>query len=113
MPRITLNLPDLPSHWTRTPNLLVDRLLPELKDTELRVLLVLLRQTVGWNRAGRPVMVSYRTLIARTGRQSEAIAKALAALAARRLIHIEGSLTLRKGGAHGSQTEQQHLTRKD
>ncbi len=62
--------------------------MPPLRDTELRLLLVLLRQTVGWNQDGRAVILPYRTLIRRTGRQSDAIAKALESLARRELIHI-------------------------
>ncbi len=79
------------------PNPVLDRLLPELKDTELRVLLVLIRQTFGWNRPYRPVILSYRTLKARTGRESEAIAKAIRSLRARGLIH-----TTRSGSVSGA-----------
>lgn len=60
--------------------------MPELRDTELRLLLVLLRQTTGWNREGRPVILSYRTLSRRTGRQSEALARGLDSLRDRKLI---------------------------
>jgi hypothetical protein len=73
--------------WTKTPNLLLDALLPTLKDTELRVILVLLRQTVGWNLDHRIVTISYRTLVHRTGRRSAAIAAALRSLQAKGLIH--------------------------
>lgn len=62
--------------------------MPTLKDTELRVLLVLLRQTVGWQKTGRPVVIPYRSLKKRTGRQSEAIAGALRSLRDRELIHM-------------------------
>jgi hypothetical protein len=64
---------------TPVPNTLIDHLLPDLKDTELRVLLVVLRQTVG--RGGKPAdWLSHRQLKARTGRASEAIAAAVDAL---------------------------------
>ena len=69
------------------PNLLLDRLLPELRDTELRILLILVRATTGWNREGKPTILSYRTLMRRSGRGSEAIARALASLSAKGLIH--------------------------
>jgi predicted transcriptional regulator len=62
--------------------------MPSLKDTELRILLVLIRQTIGWQRDGRPVVLSYKTLMKKTGRHSEAIAKALHALREAGLIHI-------------------------
>lgn len=86
MPKLSLQVrPQIP--WTKMPNILVDRLLPELKDTELRVLLVLLRQTTGWSRDGRAVTPSYRLLMKRTGRHSEAVAGALKSLKAKGLIH--------------------------
>lgn len=62
--------------------------MPTLRDTELRVLLVVLRSTVGWNREGVAVSLTYRTLVRRTGRQSEAIAAALRSLEAKGLVHI-------------------------
>lgn len=74
----------LQAGWTKTPNRLLDQLLPTLRDTELRVLLVLLRHTVGWNRPDRVVTMPYGLLISRTGRQSEAISKALRSLERRR-----------------------------
>lgn len=64
--------------------------MPTLGDTELRILLLLVRQTAGWNRTGQALTLTYRTLAARTGRRSEAIAKALASLESKRLIHISG-----------------------
>lgn len=64
--------------------------MPTLRDTELRVLMVLQRETAGWNREGRAVRLTYRTLCARTGRGSEAVASALASLEEKGLIHVEG-----------------------
>lgn len=89
MPRIKANLPGTP--WTKVPNDLFDRLMPTLRDTELRVLLALVRATSGWNREGRPALLTYRALTALTGRQSEAVANAIAALTRRGLIHILGA----------------------
>lgn len=111
MPRLKLNLPGPAVPWTKTPNSVFDRLVPTLKDTELRVLLVLVRQTHGWKREGKSVVLSYRTLKARTGRQSEAISKALASLALRGLIHRASALTHRtslNSNPNRSQTEEQH-----
>ncbi|MHB8636726.1 MAG: hypothetical protein ACYC96_09670 [Fimbriimonadaceae bacterium] len=87
MPKLKLNLPIYAANWTKTPNLVIDKLMPELKDTELRVLLVLIRQTIGWRREGRVAVLSYRTLMRQTGRSSEAIGNALKSLKARGLIH--------------------------
>lgn len=50
--------------------------------------MILLRCTVGWNRADSPVVLSYRVLQQRSGRSSEAISKALVALESEGLIHI-------------------------
>lgn len=87
MPRLRSLLPNLKHSWTKLPNYLLDKLLPSLKDTELRVLLVILRQTAGWNKTGAATILSYRQLKKRTGRESEAIAKAIRDLEARGLIH--------------------------
>jgi len=73
--------------WTKVPNHLIDRLMPTLKDTELRILLVLVRSTSGWNREGSSVPLTYRALVSRTGRHTEAIAGALRSLRDKRLIH--------------------------
>ncbi len=53
--------------------------------------MVLLRSTVGWNRAEFPVQLTYRVLQARTGRSSEAISKALVSLERQGFIHISRS----------------------
>lgn len=87
------NLPGTP--WTKVPNALLDRLMPTLKDTELRILLVLIRATSGWNREGKSVPLTYRALMARTGRHSEAVANAIAELSKRGLIHASDLRMLR------------------
>lgn len=111
MPRIRLLLPGNQTPWTKIPNFLLDRLLPELKDTELRLLLVIVRQTLGWQREGRPVIISYRTLMKRTGRGSEAVSKAIRALHARGVIHsphAKRQRPIRFLDKHASKTEQQY-----
>ena len=62
--------------------------MPELKDTELRILLLALRMSAGWGRTNYPVTLSYRVIKKRTGRQSAAISAALASLSERGLIHM-------------------------
>lgn len=89
MPRVRLLLTTKATGWTKAPNLLFDRLLPTLRDTELRVLLVILRQTTGWQREGTVVALSYRQLVRRTGRQSAAVSRALRRLERLGAIHIE------------------------
>lgn len=87
MPRLKLTLPGTTTPWTKAPNLLLDTLMPSLKDTELRILLILLRQTIGWNQPDRLVILPYKALMKRSGRGSEAVSGALKSLTARGLIH--------------------------
>jgi hypothetical protein len=75
------------------PNRLIDQMAPGLKDTELRVLLVVLRQTVGWRQSERSFKgrdwLTHRQLMRRTGRASAAISAAVASLVERGLIVVE------------------------
>ena len=110
MPRLKSLLPTLTHSWTKVPNQLLDRLLPRLKDTELRILLVILRETSGWNKEGAPLTLSYRKLMQRTGRSSEAIAGALTGLERKRLIHRpqqRSRISLGKAKSGGSKSEDQ------
>ena len=66
------------------PAVVIDTLLPQLKDTELRLLLVVLRQT--WGRNKEADWLSHTQLKARTGRASEAVSGALDALVRRGLV---------------------------
>lgn len=91
--------------WHPIPTRLVDEVMPRLKDTELRVLLVVLRQTWGWKadrtetgskREGsshgqtkRRDWLSHHQLCRRTGRGSEAVSGAVASLTASGLIIVE------------------------
>ena len=83
--------------WHPVPVRLVDEVMPGLRDTELRVLLVVLRQTWGWraDRFGengahkRRDWLSHRQLCRRTGRGSDAVSAAVASLSASGLIIVE------------------------
>ena len=101
--------------WHPVPLRLVDEVMPGLKDTELRVLLVVLRQTWGWKADGRnpgrtasdrtdrgnrqttidkkPTKrrdwLSHSQLCRRTGRGSDAVSGAVASLTASGLIVVE------------------------
>src|SRR5689334_8031175 len=86
MPRLKLNLYTPEKNWTKVPNVVLDRLMPILKDTELRVLLILIRQTYGWNRPAGAPLIPYTVLMKRTGRKSEAIARAIKDLRKKGLI---------------------------
>jgi len=100
--------------WHPVPIRLVDTVMPHLKDTELRVMLVVLRQTWGWKmdrtnvektEAGQQARTSKQTttkqatkrrdwlshhqLCRRTGRGSDAVSAAVASLTASGLIIVE------------------------
>lgn len=79
------------------PNSLFDEYIPTLTDTELRVLLVVIRATLGWREADGQGNTRYKTrdwinhaqLQRRTGRSSAAISRAVQSLVERSLIHVE------------------------
>ncbi len=79
---------------TPVPNGLLDRVMPTLRDTELRVLLVVVRQTLGWQEgpdASQRKMKDWLTqsqLMRRTGRASGAVARAVDTLVQARLISV-------------------------
>ena len=85
------------SPWHPVPVRLVDEVMPHLRDTELRVLLVVLRQTWGWQasplagdwRHKRRDWISHRQLCRRTGRGSDAVSGAVASLTTAGLIVVE------------------------
>lgn len=75
------------------PNALFDLVLPTLKDTELRVLLIVMRQTWGWRKSRTAYVerdwISRALFCRRTGRASEAISGAVATLVEKELIAVE------------------------
>ncbi len=79
---------------TPVPTALIDRVMPALRDTELRVLLVVVRQTLGWQVGKDPYLRKERDwltqsqLMRRTGRASGAVAHAVDALVRRGLIDV-------------------------
>ena len=79
---------------TPVPNALLDRVMPTLRDTELRVLLVIVRQTLGWQVGTDPTRRKDRDWLTqsqfrqRTGRASEAISHAVDALVQVGLISV-------------------------
>lgn len=101
MPNNPASHPDLITPFTAFPCVLIDRVMPTLRDTEWRLLCVVVRQTVGWGANGhrhkRRDWMTQRQLIARTGRNSVAISNALGTLVRRRLVDAsdqEGNLLL-------------------
>jgi len=79
---------------TPVPNRLLDRVMPGLRDSELRVLLVVVRQTLGWQAGPHPSQRKERDwltqsqLMRRTGRASEAVASAVDSLVRGGLIDV-------------------------
>ena len=91
----TYELPfSLTGGTTPVPTALLDRVMPTLRDTELRVLLVVVRQTLGWQVGKDPRLRKERDwltqsqLMRRTGRASGAVARAVDALVRRGLIDV-------------------------
>ena len=79
---------------TPVPNWLLDQAMPKLRDTELRVLLVVVRQTLGWQALNDPSRRKERDwltqshLMRRTGRASEALSRAVDGLVRGGLIDV-------------------------
>lgn len=79
--------------WTPFPNSLIDLYMPTLTDTEWRILVTVVRATLGWQheQSGKRlprVCLSNWQLKKRTGRQSAAISAAVESLSVHRLIII-------------------------
>lgn len=68
---------------TQIPNTVLDELMPNLKDVELRVLLIVVRQTLGWiedletGRRKEKDWISRSQLMSKTGRKQRAISSAV------------------------------------
>ncbi len=92
--------------WHPVPLRLVDEVMPRLRDTELRIMLVVLRQTWGWRadrseggkhkhgekhggKHKRRDWLSHRQLCRRTGRGSDAVSGAVASLVEAGLLVVE------------------------
>lgn len=81
------------SATTPFPNRLLDEAMPHLKDTEWRVLCVIVRQTLGWglkDGKGRKKndWLTQAQLVRKTGRDRAALSRAVDALVQRELIEV-------------------------
>ena len=65
------------SNYTQIPNEVLDRL-PELKNAEVRVILTVCRQTLGWQRTRRRLSISY--LMKQTGLSRKSVIRACKSL---------------------------------
>jgi hypothetical protein len=83
------------TYTTPFPNVLIDEVMPHLKDTSWRVLCVIVRQTLGWHDASglrkERDWLTRSQLKARTGRNSEAIAQAIDTLVRQGYITAQNS----------------------
>jgi len=88
------NFAAFPGGMTPVPNGLLDRVMPMLRDTELRVLLVVVRQTLGWQDGPDSAQrkekdwLTQGQLMRRTGRASGAVSRAVDALVRAALIDV-------------------------
>jgi|GEM_PF-1081630 len=77
---------------TAFPNMLLDEVMPTLKDTEWRLLCVVVRQTLGWQQQGRRKRrdwLTQRQLIAKTNRNSQAVSRAVDSLVRQGLLEVQ------------------------
>src|SRR5262245_39042134 len=79
--------------YTPIPNRILDGVIPLLRDAEVQVFLVIVRQTLGWTgkQGGARKLrdwLSHSQLKARTRRSSQSISQAIASLVRRGLIEV-------------------------
>jgi hypothetical protein len=73
------------------PTCFIDELLPTLSDSEVRLYLVVARQTLGWKQGNRRKewdRLSHRELKRRTGRSGTPISTAIASLQAKGMLRV-------------------------
>jgi len=84
--------------WTPVPNRLVDDAMPRLRDTEWRLLCIIVRETIGRRDSDgerqRRAWLSQKLLKRKTGRQSEAISRAIDVLCRSGLIEVRNAIGL-------------------
>lgn len=97
---------------TPFPNVLLDVFMPRLRDTEWRVLCVIVRSTLGWRVPGggrkHEDWISHAQLKRRTGRYSEAISRAVQSLVDKGLIAVRDEVGRE---LHSSRLRELHRSR--
>lgn len=83
----------MPENFTKTPNILFDQLIRELSNSELKILLVIIRQTNGWlDRKSKKYKtrdrITYSQFISKTGISRRIISSAINSLLEKNLIEI-------------------------
>ncbi|MCE1168997.1 MAG: replication protein [Sphingobacteriia bacterium] len=86
----------LKDNFTRIPNILFDQLLRELNNSELKILLVIIRQTYGWinsktNRRKERDRITHSQFILKTGLSRRIISATIKSLSEKNLIEITNS----------------------
>jgi hypothetical protein len=89
--------PTAPPGFVPVPNQFFDVVLPTLTDTEARVLLVVIRSTLGWRvgngeggtRTKQRDLIAHRQLVKRTGRSGSSVSAAVQSLIVRKFIAVE------------------------
>ncbi|MGC4044717.1 MAG: replication protein [Armatimonas sp.] len=75
------------------PTVYIDKIMPALTDAELRVLLIVMRQTLGWAEEGgrkRRDWITQSQFREKTGKSRDSITRAVASLVERGLLVVEG-----------------------
>jgi len=86
----------LRDNFTRIPNILFDQLLKELNNSELKILLVIIRQTYGWidiktERRKERDRITHSQFILKTGLSRRIISETIKSLSQKNLIEITDS----------------------
>ena len=72
-----------PNH-TQTPNICLDEIFKTLTEGELRVILVIIRQTFGWHKSADKI--SLNQLAEKTGMERKSVCRSLASLIEKKLV---------------------------
>ena len=86
----------LRDNFTRIPNILFDKLLRELNNSELKILLVIIRQTYGWidiktKRRKERDRIAHSQFFLKTGLSRRIISESIKSLSQKNLIEITDS----------------------
>ncbi len=72
--------------YTKVPDLLIDKLMKNLSEAELKILLTIIRQTIGWNKDKD--QISHSQFKEKSGLSARSITAAIEALSNRNVIEI-------------------------
>jgi len=83
------------THFTKTPNIIFDELLKKLSHAELKILLVIIRQTYGWidkrtNKRKTKDRITYTQFSQKTGFSTRTISGIIKSLSDKKIIEVRG-----------------------